>query len=271
MNKTLVPTISNEMGETPVPRYLLEEIVKTLGYDISSESSGPDGKSNHKTKTGLERTAIHHLGSNVLDWEKKLSARESGYNNPELGRRIFRCIRPLLPKYIKWLPSDMIMDALKIYEDDPKISFASYGPYHAGYIFTEQLFTKKADRYSFVFNTSSINIHAQVSGSHWVVLYIDCIQNTIDYFDSMGMFPNELVKESILHVGKVLKKHHPDLKLVVNYTKRRKQMGGNACGIYVVHFVVQRLNGYSFEKFDTEKLPDSEIEKYRKIYWSEVE
>jgi Ulp1 family protease len=49
-----------------------------------------------------------------------------------------------------------------------------------------------------------------------------------------------------------------------------KIQGGRECGVYVVHFTVKRLFGTTFEEFNDEYLPDEEIKKYRKHYWTVV-
>lgn len=126
-------------GVTPFPKDLLKELISTLKYDPESSRSGPDSKSDHTTVEGLERTAFMVLGDNIFDWEQKLAAKESGYNNPELGRKLYRYCRPLLPKNMRWLHSDAIMDALAVYEQDSQLSFAAYGPYDAGFLFSESL------------------------------------------------------------------------------------------------------------------------------------
>jgi hypothetical protein len=80
-------------GATPFPLIVLREIVCTLGYDPFDSRSGPDGKSDHRRATGLERTAFMVLGKNIFEWHKQLSARDSGYNNTELAEKIDICYR----------------------------------------------------------------------------------------------------------------------------------------------------------------------------------
>ncbi len=256
---------------TPIPQSILKEIVHTLGYDTNDKRSGPDGKSDHTIIKGLERTAFLVLGNNVLDWEQTLSNEEK-YNNQALGRKVYLCFRPLIDKKMNWLHADAITDALRVYEQNEELSFACYGPYIAGYEFTEALLKRTAKHYAFVFNTSTtISQERLFSGSHYVVVFIDIIRNQVDYYDSKGTMPNEMIKKSICCILKVIKNHNPELCMEVNFTRKRKQLGSNACAIYVVHFVVQRLLGKSFEDFNDEYLPDKQIEKYRKIYWTVVD
>lgn len=108
-------------------------------------------------------------------------------------------------------------------------------------------------------------------GSHWVTLYIDTLENRVDYYDSIGAFPNEAVQNSITHALKIMKNFHPNLDLLVHYTKRTSQTGSTECAIYVVHFIVQRLYGKSLKEYSDENIHDAVIEKYRKIYWTEVD
>lgn len=259
-------------GATPLPLSVLREVVKTCGYDPKSKKSGPDGKSDHTTVQGLERTAFAVLGNSLMEWEQKLSARESGYNNPDLGRKVFLCMRPLLPKNVGgWLHANFIMDALRIYEEDEELSFALYGPYCCDFVFTKDFFKKRANKYAFVLGNGSVKDKSDYKGSHWTVLYIDILANQIDYYDSLGTFPSVSLRSSIENIAKVLSREYSFLTSEVNFTSRRKQTGGTECSVYVVHFVVQRLFGRSFKDFDKEYLPDKEIEKYRQVYWTVVD
>jgi Ulp1 family protease len=108
-------------------------------------------------------------------------------------------------------------------------------------------------------------------GSHWVALYIDTIENRVEYYDSTGAFPNEAVQASICHILKILKSIYPNLDLQVYYTKRMSQTGSTECAVYVVHFIVQRLFGKSFKEHTDENIRDDIIAKYRKVYWTEVD
>jgi len=257
-------------GITPIPGSILREIITTLGYKLNVSHSGPDGNSDHNTIKGLERTAFMILGQNVMEWERKLANKET-YNNESLGRKVFLCFRPLLPKKMNWLHADAILDALRVYEQDEELSFICYGPFYAGFQFNETLFKKRANRYAFIFNTSQAIKNQQYDGSHWIALYIDLVKNTIDYYDSKGILPSSLLIHSISYIIKIIRNTNPNMTGEVNFTRTRKQFGSNECGVYVVHFIVQRLFGKSFQEFNKEFLPDKEIDQYRKIYWTVVE
>lgn len=275
-----------EKPNSPFSKSLLEEITTAIGYDIHSRFSGPDGKSDHTRIDGLERTCFIVLGTNIFDWEQKLSARESGFNNQTLGRKVFMCLKPVLPKTTDHLDGLYIMDALKIYEEDLNLSFAFYGTYTVDFVFTENLYRGKKNHYAFVFNTSKINpdmikreneilvknpdYKGPMYGSHWVLLYFDIIKNQIDYYDSLGHPPSNQLKISFSRIVKFLKKQHLDLDLTINYSCELKQKRGNTCGIYVVHFIIQRLFGRSYKEIN-ENISDETIVKYRNVYWTSID
>ena len=111
------------------------------------------------------------------------------------------------------------------------------------------------------------------TGSHWVSLFIDIKDKLIFYFDSFGNdippYINKF-KEEVVKQGKQLKKPiHFDFEI----NKTEHQEGNTECGMYSLFFIVTMLTGEKeigkkLEFFQSGKIEDKYVEKYRKIYFN---
>ena len=103
------------------------------------------------------------------------------------------------------------------------------------------------------------------SGSHWTASYVDIDKGHVYYFDSYGAPPEPRVihflKEFIYYYERKNKGKH--IKLRVN--KVRHQYENSECGVYSINFILQLLNGKSFDDITENKLKDKEVNKLRKI------
>lgn len=90
-------------------------------------------------------------------------------------------------------------------------------------------------------------------GIHWVSLYI--MKDRIEYFDSLGNNPNEDIKKIVKMFG--------SKKLIVN--KKRFQKNDDNCGVYILYFLINRLQNIPFQKIIDEDIKD--INKYRSVYF----
>ena len=123
---------------------------------------------------------------------------------------------------------------------------------------------KNKNKIGIVFNTDP---HTK-GGSHWICLMIDIKKQIIYFFDSVGdKPPNEINKfaERVKEQGKAL-----GLNLIYKYNHPfEHQMGNTECGIYVIYFLTQILEGKkNYDYFTEKKIDDKEMEKYRKIYFN---
>jgi hypothetical protein len=108
---------------------------------------------------------------------------------------------------------------------------------------------KKYKTVAIVFNNDRHN----QPGSHWVSAFIDNVNHTIEYFDSLGKAPNKYIKEFLNKFKKY--------DLVIN--KIEHQKGGNNCGIYSCYFIIQKLKGKTFNEINARLITDSMMTKYR--------
>ena len=96
---------------------------------------------------------------------------------------------------------------------------------------------KKFKQIGIVFNKDP---HTK-KGKHWVALFIDVKNKSIEYFDSLGQPPPTDINKFI----DIVKSKFPELDYLVNNVVHQK--GGIECGIYVLTFLTGRLEGKSFK------------------------
>ncbi len=122
-------------------------------------------------------------------------------------------------------------------------------------------------KYAAVFN---LDDHDE-PGSHWISLFIDAHKKIIMFFDSAnGNIPTE-VGQFIKTVKRQGLENGIKFKFLRNH--KQHQRGTTECGVYSIHFIIEMLNNAdrAIELFLNGYIPDSKIEKYRKIYFNAPE
>ena len=105
-------------------------------------------------------------------------------------------------------------------------------------------------------------------GEHWIALFIDLERHFIFYFDSVGdRTPSPIMRliENVQNQMTNLNIPHKVIKNTMGHQRKNTE-----CGIYCLFFINYLLN----EKNDPNNLlenriPDDEMEKYRKIFFNE--
>jgi len=137
------------------------------------------------------------------------------------------------------------------------------------------------------------------NGSHWVGLFIDLKKNNIYYFDSIGNPPLLLIKKFITRIVKFLYFKKFNKKLPINniinclkkYSKDSKdkdnrkyyknlidsfdikfnhiqhQFGNSECGIYSINFIIDLIEGRTFDDIINNIQTDNNINLTRKIFF----
>jgi len=102
-------------------------------------------------------------------------------------------------------------------------------------------------------------------GTHWVGMYIDNINNEINYYDSYGSKPTPLIHKFIYSL--VDKYNLNNYSPTVIYNDKRHQYGGSECGMYSMNFILERLHGKSMYEISKMNLPDKEMTYLRKLLY----
>jgi len=128
----------------------------------------------------------------------------------------------------------------------------------------KDLILKGKTKLGFVFNTDP---HTK-SGSHWVSLFVNIKKKWIFFFDSVGDTAPLNVKSLIENIKKQGLELGIDFKDDENHP-HEVQFLNNECGMYSLYFILNMLmDKHNPEYFKTHKIPDKEMNNYRKIYFN---
>jgi hypothetical protein len=100
-----------------------------------------------------------------------------------------------------------------------------------------------------------------LSGSHWVSVYIDILECKVEYFDSLGDKPTRNIKKVLGYLCKEL-----DCDLSIN--SQQFQIEDSECGIYSLYYIISRLLGIKSSNIIKNVIRDTKMNKYRDILYS---
>ena len=143
----------------------------------------------------------------------------------------------------------------------------------------------------------NLDTHNQ-SGSHWVALYTDLLNNKIYYFDSIGKKPGKRIKKFNNSILKYMykKKYNKNINIDeimgllnktnkntstkyykmlsnklksfdIRYNNIQHQQNNSECGVYSINFILRMVKGESFDDITKNITSDDEVNKCRKIYF----
>ena len=104
------------------------------------------------------------------------------------------------------------------------------------------------------------------SGTHWTGIYIDNKNNEINYYDSYGSLPTNLISNFIKKISENYIKNNYKTRLL--YNDKRHQYGGSECGMYSMNFILERLHGNTMYDISTRKISDESMNNLRKILYN---
>jgi hypothetical protein len=103
-------------------------------------------------------------------------------------------------------------------------------------------------------------------GTHWVAIFMDMASDpvSIEYSDSVGDQPPKLLKDYLScmkdKITKALGK-----PAVIRINNIQHQRGNNECGVYSLHYIIQRLMGHTFEEITKNVIGDKKMNQFRKF------
>lgn len=126
----------------------------------------------------------------------------------------------------------------------------------------ENLWLRKKTKIGMVFNHD----YSNMSGSHWVALYIDLKKGDIFYFDSYGVPAKKEIYKYIEKIKKFMisKGITPNDKI----NNIRHQFKGSECGVYSINFILRLLKGESFQEITQNITKDDDVNLCRRVYFS---
>ena len=132
------------------------------------------------------------------------------------------------------------------------------------------LLKNKKKQVGIVFNTDD----SSGEGEHWVSFYVDLMGKNRQgnpgayYFDSVADKPQKEIFDLVKKLKKQAKKKK--MKLDFFYNDIQHQKKDTECGIYSMFFLTHMLSGVDFKKFVKEIKRDEFMEKYRKIFYVDL-
>jgi hypothetical protein len=176
--------------------------------------------------------------------------------NKELKRSILYYTfkpKPLSSK-TAWLSNYDINDIMNQYQDLYKSEFKFLGAQPSDFSKIVKVDWNNLKKYKYVGIIFNTDIHSK-PGQHWLAIFIDNNLKTVEYFDSLGKMPNK-------HILSFLK-HFKTYNFTFN--KREHQKGGANCGIYSCYFIIQRLNGKSFNDINSKLISSKMMTNLRTV------
>jgi len=140
------------------------------------------------------------------------------------------------------------------------IDFADLSQYEIANMNLDELIKSKS-KIGVIFN---LDEHYK-KGSHWVSFYADLKQGQVYFFDSYGVKPEARIRKFMRKVSKFCQKN---TNLDVKHNKIRHQYKDSECGVYSLHFIIEQLEGHSFDDITQNKVSDDEINKFRQVYFT---
>ena len=151
----------------------------------------------------------------------------------------------------------------------------------------------KKNKFGMVINLDTHN----KKGSHWVSLYFDLKKNQIYFFDSVGKRPGSRIRKFInkiikymyfrlykekLKINDVIKnrdsgnlkdsKQYKNLEAIdVRFNQNQHQFKDSECGVYSIYFILELLNGRSFQELSVDIVKDEEMNRFRSKYFRNYE
>jgi hypothetical protein len=208
------PTINYTDGSC----FTLEQLIKIAkAYNDNKDNTEKIIISNTKSELVEQlKSRLSNICSTQTCWLKLDFIKE--LNDEDINEYTLRPIGPR-EKY-DWLSTTNINDVVSQYhKKDPSLLFLGAVPYDfqellilgIGNIDFNKLFEENKYKIGLVIN---LDEHYK-TGSHWVALYTDLLQNQVYFFDSYGKKPRKRIKTFISKIVKFLykKKYNDDIDL----------------------------------------------------------
>lgn len=257
------------------------ECAPTVGNDDGVCSTGGTVERIKEWIAKQKAADLVHTAKDVIEHAKKVTKCESEsciytkrsalleYITPALAKR--ELLERFAPKgphnSTDWLSNDNIDQVLELYvKKFPQFyhvpyqmaDFEKYGGELASVDF--QTVSKTYKSLGCVLNTDK---HGG-PGQHWVALYVDFQGQTFEYWDSAGSPPFDEIHNFMVNTVEQLNAAGGKYKPVVVCKDIVHQKADTECGVYSLYFIINRLNGIPYKFFQSNEIPDSVMEQFRK-------
>jgi hypothetical protein len=268
------PNKNNKDSKTCFSLNSLRKIVRSYNdKNPDSKIRGLTTKSREELWSNIQ-IRLQNRCNNEMCWIKQDFVKN--IKDPEIENYTFR---PQMPQnWVKnkytWLSTVDIQEVMKQYEHKyPYFSFLGPVPYDCPYEITCELTNTRVKKLlgngiqqmGVIYN---LDTHNQ-PGSHWVAVFLDLTKLSVEYYDSYGVEPPELIY-------KWMEKMQQDMQNTfqrpakLKYNQKRHQYGNSECGIFSMNFIIERLKGKTLERISREKITDRKMNLMRRILYRPV-
>jgi hypothetical protein len=105
-------------------------------------------------------------------------------------------------------------------------------------------------------------------GSHWIALFVNIPKAEINYWDSYAVKPPTEVVTLMDKIATQGSKLDKPIKFKKNINTKRHQYKGSECGVYSCNFIIEQLEGKSFDQVVKTVIPDDEMNARRKEFFN---
>lgn len=202
------------------------------------------------------------------------------HNNPDLYKNIKKNYAPTAPSIWKsdintWLSTNDIRDVLNQYEESNS-NFKFIGPSPIDWehkknidqcvcnklcnIDLQSELKNGINKIGIVFNLDEHDM----SGSHWVAVFINSLDKHFYFFDSQGFRCPHRIKK-LFHKINFNKDFHFFSNFNIIHQKKKSE-----CGVYCIYFIIHMLKNNDFHHFTKpdKTIPDDQMQKKRYEYYN---
>ena len=247
----------------------LIKMIKAYNKKNSSKKIKIENKS-HKQLWNSLRTALSKKCDKEICWL------DEDFVRSNKGRLLSR-FKPKMPEDWKknkhaWLSTTDINEVMKQYERKYD-HFAFFGPVPVDcpngiscpLTTLDPLKLRNNKGITMIGIIYNLDYHYE-SGSHWVAMMIDLSRTPhyIDYFDSYGEEPHELIRKFMNQMHSKIKSSGPVIKIV---NDKRHQYGHSECGVYSINYLLERLKGRTPYDLTKDKIKDKVMNEMRRYLY----
>lgn len=192
---------------------------------------------------------------------------------PDANTIVKERFKPERPKGKKeWLSTFDIADVMQQFEKK-HTDFAFFGPFPVDFMVVlkelpfqnlKKLQNNGINKVGMIFN---LDKHDE-PGSHWVAYFLNLNSKnpSVEYFDSVGRKPpqeiekfmNDIIRNAYINL-------HFSLDKKINTIQHQKK--DTECGVYSLYFIIERLNGRTFDNICVKIIPDDKMNDFRNLYF----
>jgi hypothetical protein len=125
-------------------------------------------------------------------------------------------------------------------------------------------------RYNEGYRTFGVVINTDYStggGIHWFALFVDMRKDdnwTIEYFNSSGSEPLTEISAWMKKTRLLLESKFPGKSITeIIASQEEHQKDDHSCGVYSLYYIISRLSRVPYKFFQTNKIQDTSMHKYR--------